>query len=306
MARSAFQPCLTLSTAITPAASPLTAPTERSISPSSRTNTTPTEIVPIGRDLQRQVGQVDGREEAVVLQAGRSSRSPRSRSAPGRSRARPEPRRVITLSRPSPLAPRVRAVSVALSITRLLLDARALTIGTGDRRHDLLLVVFSRFEGRRPALPSRSTTIRSATSKTFSRLWLITTTPRPRSRRRVDREPSTCAVCATPSAAVGSSSNTTFGSPSRERAIATDCRCPPERLPTSRPHAAERGHGELVEQLARVLLHLGLVEGRKRDTAVADHLLPEIEVGDDVEVVTEREVLVDRRDPELGGCLGAR
>jgi len=38
---------LTLSTAVTAAARPLTAPTDRSISPSSSTSTTPTEIVPM-------------------------------------------------------------------------------------------------------------------------------------------------------------------------------------------------------------------------------------------------------------------
>ena len=41
------------------------------------------------------------------------------------------------------------------------------------------------------------------------------------------------AVCATPSAAVGSSSSTTFGSPSSERATATCWRWPPESVPTS-------------------------------------------------------------------------
>jgi len=45
--RSGGKPCWTLRTAITPAASPLTAPTERSISPSSRTSTTPIEIVAV-------------------------------------------------------------------------------------------------------------------------------------------------------------------------------------------------------------------------------------------------------------------
>ena len=40
------QPCLTFSTAITAAHTPLTAPIERSISPSSSTSTTPTEIRP--------------------------------------------------------------------------------------------------------------------------------------------------------------------------------------------------------------------------------------------------------------------
>ncbi len=39
-------------------------------------------------DLQRQVGEVDGREEAVVRRSGRSSRSPRCPEARGPSRAR--------------------------------------------------------------------------------------------------------------------------------------------------------------------------------------------------------------------------
>jgi len=33
-------------------------------------------------------------------------------------------------------------------------------------------------------------------------------------------------------------------------------------------------------------------------------LAPEVEVGDDVEVVAEREVLIDRRDPDVGGVRG--
>ncbi len=74
--------------------------------------------------------------------------------------------------------------------------------------------------------------MRSATAKTFSRLWLMTTTPRPRSRK-VWMSWSTCSVCETPSAAVGSSSSTTLGSPSSERAMATACRCPPDIEPTS-------------------------------------------------------------------------
>ena len=80
--------------------------------------------------------------------------------------------------------------------------------------------------------PSRSTTIRSATARTSSMLWLIMITPRPRSRSRSTRF-STSAVCATPSAAVGSSSMMIFGSSSSERAIATVCRCPPESEATT-------------------------------------------------------------------------
>ncbi len=68
--------------------------------------------------------------------------------------------------------------------------------------------------------------------------------------------------------------------------------------------AAERGHGELVEKLTCVLLHLGLVERRERDATVARHLLPEVEVRDYVEVVAKGKVLEDGRDPELAGRIG--
>ena len=93
--------------------------------------------------------------------------------------------------------------------------------------------VASRWRRRSPASrPSRRTKMRSATSKTSARLWLMTTTPSPRSRRRLTRS-STCAVWRTPSAAVGSSRITTFGSPSSERAMATCWRWPPDIAPTS-------------------------------------------------------------------------
>ena len=42
----------------------------------------------------------------------------------------------------------------------------------------------------------------------------------------------TCAVCTTPSAAVGSSRIRTRGCVDSERAIATACRCPPDSEPT--------------------------------------------------------------------------
>ncbi len=46
IASSAGQPLFTLSTPVTPAARPLTAATDRSISPRSSTSATPTEIIP--------------------------------------------------------------------------------------------------------------------------------------------------------------------------------------------------------------------------------------------------------------------
>ena len=137
----------------------------------------------------------------------------------------------------------------------------------------------------------------SATSKTSLRLWLISTTPRPRSASRRTSS-STCSVWATPSAAVGSSRMTTLEFHSTARAIATVCRWPPERLATcvrtelsvrtESPASVSRGprlHGRLVEH-ARRLLQL----------AAEEHVV------DDVEVVAQREVLVDDLDAEGGGC----
>ena len=69
--------------------------------------------------------------------------------------------------------------------------------------------------------------MRSATRKTSARLWLMTSTDRPCSfKRRISS--STCVVCTTPKAAVGSSSITSLASPMMERATATDWRCPPD------------------------------------------------------------------------------
>ena len=107
----------------------------------------------------------------------------------------------------------------------------AVVADAGDRRRRR--APRRRFGWKSPAVrPRRSTTIRSATSKTSARLWLITTTPSPRSRRRLISS-STWAVWGTPSAAVGSSSITTLGSPSSDRATATCWRWPPESVPTS-------------------------------------------------------------------------
>ena len=187
------------------------------------------------------------------------------------------------------------------SLVLALLRRRFSFADPGDRRDDVLL-------GRRFGLevagrrPRRSTTMRSATSKTSTRLWLITTTPSPRSRSRRIRS-STCAVCATPSAAVGSSRITTFGSPSSERATATYWRWPPESVPTSL-----RTLGIVTarrESSSPSLLHRRLVElPRDRPAPGAISSLPEEQVGDDVEVVAERQVLVDGRDPQAGRVLG--
>ena len=87
--------------------------------------------------------------------------------------------------------------------------------------------------GRRRAtrLPSRSTSIRSATSNTSGMLWLMRTTDRPCSRTRLIWS-STLRVCTTPSAAVGSSKNTTLLAHVTARQIAMPWRWPPDMFAT--------------------------------------------------------------------------
>ncbi len=66
-------------------------------------------------------------------------------------------------------------------------------------------------------------------------------------------------------------------------------------------------HSEAGEQLTRAVLHLRLVElARDLPGARRDLLLAEEDVGDDIEVVAEGEVLVDGGDPEPGRVLWSR
>ena len=139
--------------------------------------------------------------------------------------------------------------------------------------------------------------MRSATARTSSMLWLIMITPRPRSRTRSIRF-STSAVCATPSAAVGSSSMMSFGSSSSERAIATVWRWPPESEATGVAHARD-ARRELVQQGPGPHLHRHLVEAQRRELA------PEEDVGDDVEVLAEREILEHRGDAQIERRAGS-
>ena len=64
---------------------------------------------------------------------------------------------------------------------------------------------------------------------------------------------------------------------------------------------ADRGDGERLQRLGRALLHLGSFRRQSRSCVLA----AEVHVLDDVEVVAEREVLVDDLDPELRGVLRA-
>ena len=144
--------------------------------------------------------------------------------------------------------------------------------------------------------PRRSTTMRSATARTSSMLCEIRMTPWPRSRTRSIRF-STSAVWATPRAAVGSSSMMICGSSSSERAMATVCRCPPESEAMGSRTEGMRAASSLQEGPGADL-HLDLVELPGR------HLVPEEQVGDDVEVLAEGEILEHRGDPHLERLAG--
>ncbi len=116
---------------------------------------------------------------------------------------------------------------------------------------------------------------------------------------------STCRVWATPRAAVGSSSSTSLGSPSSARAMATIWRWPPESEATGVVTLGIRAESERMSS-PELLLHLDVVdrpEPPQRPRVVL--LVAEEQVPGHVEVVGEREVLVDGRDPEVRRVLRA-
>ncbi len=67
------------------------------------------------------------------------------------------------------------------------------------------------------------------------------------------------------------------------------------------PRRADRRDGEAFHRLGRLRLHLGLPEPPDHVVVLA----AEVHVLDDVEVVAQREILVDDLDPERGGVLRA-
>ena len=89
--------------------------------------------------------------------------------------------------------------------------------------------------------------MRSATARTSSMLWLIMMTPRPRSRSRSIRF-STSAVCATPRAAVGSSSMMSFGLEQQRAGDGDGLALAAGERGDGVAHARDAG-GELVEEL---------------------------------------------------------
>ena len=84
-------------------------------------------------------------------------------------------------------------------------------------------------------------------------------------------------------------------------ATATDWRWPPESDATGCRTEPNRGHGERRQRFARALLHRGLLQAEEPVTQLAS----EVHVLDDVQVVTQGEVLVHDLDPELGRVLRA-
>ncbi len=140
--------------------------------------------------------------------------------------------------------------------------------------------------------------MRSATSKMSCRLWEMSTTPRPRSANRRTRS-STWRVCATPSAAVGSSSIDDLRVPHHRLGDGDGLALAAGEPGHDLAHRLQRRHREAVEGLLRRVLH-----GRLVEDPAPGALTTEEHVGDDVEVVRQRQVLVHDLDPEPGGVAG--
>ena len=82
--------------------------------------------------------------------------------------------------------------------------------------------------------------------------------------------------------------------------MATVWRWPPDRLDTRLPHGVDGAHRQRRQGLAGHGLHRGLVE----HAPALELLAAEEHVLDDVEVVAQREVLVDDLDAERGTSFG--
>src|SRR5699024_7692485 len=126
--------------------------------------------------------------------------------------------------------------------------------------------------------------------------------PRPWSRSFSMRS-RTCAVWATPSAAVGSSNMTTRGRPSRERAIAMICRCPPDNDATgTRRSGMSTEREDRSSQARRSISTASRVPGQWsgvcQSACSVDVLVAEEEVLDDVEIVAKGAGLVDGGDTQ--------
>ena len=140
--------------------------------------------------------------------------------------------------------------------------------------------------------------MRSATWKACAMMWVMMMTPMPCARTRsIISRPRR--VCSTPSAAKGSSSSTSLPPQWTKRLSSIAWRWPPERCST-----LVRSEGMRVPPAASALrglrLHLALAQDRDAEDA-ARQLAAHEEIGDDVDIGAERQVLVDRLD---AGRLG--
>ena len=144
--------------------------------------------------------------------------------------------------------------------------------------------------------------MRSATSKTTSMLCVITTMPSPWSRSLPD-ELEHLRGLATPSAAVGSSRITSLASQSVARATATACRWPPDSELTRlrRLSIVVTWRSRMRSDACSSISVLGEDPHRVRERPRLGELTAEVEVRDDVEVVAQRQILVDGLDPEPVG-----
>ena len=296
IARYGSQPCLTLSTAITAAARPLTAPTERSISPSSSTYTTPTEIRPTAVIWSiRLVRLTAVRKRSFwdwkMIQITTTPRITRSDArSPCTNR-----RRTSTAGRALEAGRcgwrRGAHAGVPCPVAVLLRARRP-----GDRRDDILAARLAHVEGpggaaetqHEDAVCDLEHVCEVVADHDHAEATFAQPLDQLQHRRRLrDAERGR--------GLVEQHDLRLAQQRSRDRDLLALAAGEAANL---RAHARDRD-GELLEQLVRPVLHRRLVElVRDRAHARADDLLSEKQVGNDVEVVAQREVLVDGRDTE--------
>ena len=147
--------------------------------------------------------------------------------------------------------------------------------------------------------PSRSTVIESATSKTSCRLCEMRITARPCSPSRLTSA-STWRVCATPSAAVGSSRIDELGVPHHGLGHGDRLTLAAGEAGDRLADGADRGHGEA----ASVSWALASIAVSSRRRAPSTSSRPRYMFWTTSRLSREREVLVDDLDPEPRGVLG--
>jgi hypothetical protein len=185
MASQPATPWSTLSTATTAAVTPLTAPTDRSISPSSSTSTTPREIVPVAASCSTRLVRLPGVRKlglaiakiaqmtATPDEHGQRAQLPLAQAA---AEARPGAGQAGLVGDQA----RIELGDVHDSGTSAGLSSPASAPVMAVTTSPELVCLASITPTWRP---SRSTTMVSATANTSARLWLITTTASRWSRR---------------------------------------------------------------------------------------------------------------------------